>query len=66
MKLAPKIMNEIFDFIECQYRLRNELRFKSRNIRTASYGIETVAFVGSRIWTNMSNELQSTSLNEFK
>ena len=47
MKLAPEIMNEVFDFIECRYPLRNELRFKSRNIRTVRYGIETAAFVGS-------------------
>ena len=49
MKLAPEIMNEAFDFIECRYPLRNELRFKLRNIRTVRYGIETAAFVGSRI-----------------
>ena len=67
MKLAPKIMNEVFDFIECQYPLKNELRFKSRNIRTVRYGIETTSFVGSRVQTNMPNELKtSTSLNEFK
>ena len=67
MKLAPKIMKEVFDFIECRYPLRSELSFKARNIRTVRYGTETVAFVGSRIWTNISNELkESTSLNEFK
>ena len=49
MKLAPKIMNEVFDFIECRYPLRIELRFKSQNIRTVRYGIETAAFVGSKI-----------------
>ena len=47
--------------------LRNELRFKSRNIRTVRYGTGTAAFVGSRIWTNMPNELkESTVLNKFK
>ena len=67
MKLAPEIMTEVFDFIECQYPRRNELRLKSRNIRTVRYGIETAAFVGSRIWTNMPNEVkESISLNEFK
>ena len=66
MKLAPKIMNEVFDIIESPYPLRNELRFKSRNIRTVRYGIETAAFVGS-IWSYMPNELkESTSLNEFR
>ena len=49
MKLAPEIMNEVFDIIESPYPLRNYLRFKSRNIRTVRYGIKTVTFVGSRI-----------------
>ena len=67
MKFAPEIMNEVFDFIECRYPLRNKLRFKSRNICNVRYGTETVAFVCFRIWTNMPNELtESTSLNEFK
>ena len=67
MKLAPEIMNEVFDIIESPYPLRNELRFKSRNIRTVRYGIETAAFGGSRIWRYMPSELkESTSLNEFR
>ena len=48
-KLTPKIMNEVFDILECLYSLRNELRFTSQNIRTVRYGIETAAFDGSRI-----------------
>ena len=67
MKFAPEIMNEVFDFIECRYPLRSELRFKSQNICTVRYETETTTFVGSSIWTNMPNELkESTSLNEFK
>ena len=67
IKLAPEIMNEVFDFIECRHPLRNELRFKSRNICTVRYGIETADFVSSRVWTSVPNELKkSTSLNEFK
>ena len=67
MKLAPEIMNEVFDFIECRYPLRNELKFKLRNIRTVRYGIETTAFVGSRICSDMPSELKErTSPNEFK
>ena len=66
MNLAPEIMNEVFDIIEFPYPLRNKLRFNSRNIRTVRYGIETAAFVGSRIWSYMPSELkESTSLNEF-
>ena len=67
MKLSPEIMNEFFDIIECPNPLRNELRFKSRNIRTVGYGIKTVVLVFSRTWSYMSNELKEcTSLNEFR
>ena len=41
MKLALEITNKVFDISECSYRLRNELGFKSRNIRTVMYEIET-------------------------
>ena len=65
MKLAPEILNEVFDFMEFRYSLRNELRFKSRSLRIVRYWIETAAF--GLVWTNMPNELnKNTSLNEFK
>ena len=52
--------------IECPYPLRNELRFKSRNIRTVRYGIETATFVGFRIWSCVLSKLKdSASLNKF-
>ena len=67
MKLTPEIMNESFDIIEYPYPLRNELRFKPRNIPTVKYRIETAAFVSSRIWSYMPSELkESTSLNKFR
>ena len=67
MKLGPEIMNEVFDIIEFPYRQRNCLRFTSRNICTARYGLETPAFVGSRIWSYMPSELKkNTSLNKFR
>ena len=37
MKLAPEILNEVFDFIECRYPFTSELRFKLRNISTVRY-----------------------------
>ena len=67
MKLAPEIINEVFDIIEFPYPLRNELRFKSRSIRTARHGTETVTFAGSRIWSYILSELNDTNLlNEFR
>ena len=51
--------------VECPYPLRNELRFKSRNVRTVRY--ERAVFVGSRIWSYMPSELkESMWVNEFR
>ena len=67
MNLAPDFMNEVSDIIECPYPLRNELGFTSQNNRTVMYGIETIAYVGSSIWSYMPNELkESTSINKFR
>ena len=60
MKLAPEIMKEVFDILECSYPLRNELMLKPQNIKTA-------AFASSKIWNYMPSELkESTSLNKFR
>ena len=67
MKLAPEIINEVFDITESTKLLRNELRFKSLNICTVRYGTETATFVGSRIWSYVSSELkESMSLSVFR
>ena len=60
MKLAPKIMNEVFNIIEYPYPLMNELRFKSQNICTVRYGIETAAFANFRIRSYMPSELKES------
>ena len=46
MNLAPNIMNEVFEIVECPYALRNEIKLKSRKIHSIRYGIETAFFVG--------------------
>ena len=58
MKLALKIINDVFDIIESSCSLRNELRVKSQNILALRYGTETATFVSSRIWSNIPSELK--------
>ena len=66
--IAPAIMNNIFEFNDNPYSLRNDTAyFKSRNVRTVRYGIETASFVGPRIWNSIPLEIkESTSLQIFK
>ena len=66
--IAPAIINNIFEFNDNLYSLRNDTAyFKSRNVRTARYGIETASFVGPRIWNSIPLEMkESTLLQIFK
>ena len=66
--IAPAIMNNIFEFNDNPYSLRNDTAyFKSRNVRTVRYGIETASFVGPRIWNSIPFEIKEpTSLHIFK
>ena len=56
--LAPAIINNIFGFNDNPYCLRNDMvYFKSRNVPTVSYGIETASFVGPRISNSIPFEI---------
>ena len=46
--LASEIMKNIFPIIENPYDLRNETKFKSRNVHTVRYSIATASFVGQK------------------
>ena len=69
IQLSKNFMQKTLHYriTESPYLLQKELRFKSRNIRSVRYGIETAAFVGSRTWSYMPTELkESMSQNEFR
>ena len=65
MKLAPVIMNEIFGIIEYPYPLRNELKFKSRNIRTVRYGLKQPLLLAPG-YRAICPVKESTSINKFR
>ena len=66
--IAPAIMNSVFELNDNPHSLRNDMAFfKSRNVHTVRYGIETASFVGPRIWNSLPQEIkESTSLQIFK
>ena len=39
MNLAPEIIREVFEIVERPYAFRNELKLKSRKVRSVWYGI---------------------------
>ena len=51
--LASEIMKNVFSIISDPYDLRNETKFKSRNVHNIRYGIETASFVPPRILSSI-------------
>ena len=65
--LASEIMKNIFPIIENPYDLRNETKFKSRNVHTVRYSIATASFVAPKIWSSIPRSYKEcSSVNEFK
>ena len=54
-------MKEVFQIVEGHQALRNELKLKLRKINSARYGIETVSFVGARVWNSLPNDLSNVN-----
>ena len=65
--LSPLPMQELFTEKDNKHDLRNKRFWETYNIRTVSYGTETIRFRGSKTWELVPTEIkESTSLIEFK
>ena len=52
-------MNDIFEIIERPYSRRTTSHFRSRKIRTTKYGIETLSYLGPKLWNLVPNEYKT-------
>ena len=65
--MSPCFMNSIFPESDNSYDFRNNTDFKRENIRTVTYGSETLCYRGPEIWELVPSEIkQSASLDQFK
>ena len=48
--IAPEIMKELFAPKMSSYDLRNNDSFKRRRVNSAWHGIESVSYLGPKIW----------------
>ena len=62
--LSPKIMNLIFP-LNSQARYPRRNAFKTFNVKTVSWGTETLAHIGPKIWTVVPNDIKKFSLSLF-
>ena len=64
--IAPEIMAQVFPLKESMVYPTQNI-FKSRNVHTVSYGTESLAHLGPKIWAIIPDEFKSiTSIELFK
>ena len=49
-RIAPKLMCELFNEANVPYNLRQDVTFRSYNVKTVLYGTETLSYLGPKIW----------------
>ena len=65
--LGPKIMADIFRFVEKPYNLRNNSIMQRQANHTVYFGTESVTSLAPKLWELISSEIKSAkSINIFK
>ena len=66
--IAPEIMKDIFELQNPSYNLRSTCnQFRRENIKTVHYGLQSVRYLGPKIWELVPNNIKySNSLSKFK
>ena len=65
--LSPSFMNTIFVSANNHYNLRHNSSFVTENIRTVTYGSETLSYRGPQLWAQIPSNIKcSNTLEEFK
>ena len=65
--LNPTFMEDIFIAKIPQYSLRNGSQMQLPKVRTTTFGIETISYLGGKLWHKLSTEIkESSNLAQFK
>ena len=65
--LGPKIMPDIFHFVEKPYNMRNNSIIQRQANRTVYYGTESISSLAPKLWELIPHKIKSAkSLNSFK
>ena len=62
--MSAKIMCEIFPLID-ETKSPSERQFRSRNVRSVTWGTETLAFLAPKIWAMIPAHMKKYSLSKF-
>ena len=56
--LSSSLMSELFDKTESRYNLRKEKKIATCSIRTTKYGLNSISYLGPKIWDLVPNEIK--------
>ena len=59
--ISPKIMGGIFELNQHSYNLRSGISFKSHNIKTVHYGLQSISYLAPRIWNLVPDTIKNTT-----
>ena len=68
-KTSPEIMQEFFHIKnqEHYYIIRNQIDFVIPTVKLVNYGLESIRFLGPKIWKSLPNNLKKKeSIESFK
>ena len=67
-KTSPEIMQEVFQIKDQgDYFLRNQRDFVIPTVKSVNYGLESIRFLGPKIWESLPNNLRNKeSIESFK
>ena len=63
-RLSPKIMDFVFP-LKTQTTYEGENIFKTAKVKTTSWGLESLAHLGPKIWSIVPNDMKKFSLSKF-
>ena len=59
--LFPEIMKGIFKTKTNYYKTFNALLFSKRNVKIVRYGLQTMSYIGSKIWDLVPKEIKQVT-----
>jgi len=64
--IGPEILKDVFKLKE-EYRYCSNFIFETKNVRTVTYGTESLSFLGPQIWSLIPDEIKNVdTLGKFK
>ena len=63
-RIAAKIMCKLFNEANVPYNLRQDVSFRSYNVKTVLYGTEMLSYLGPKIWSLVPFDIRNCTIEQ--